>query len=270
MKKHPGAANEEAAFSLPELCVVIVCVAVLFSLLAPALAATKTQSAAAGCLSNLRQLMTGWEMYREESNDYLMSNAPLGPIGNNGWINGNGGEAWVATSGNIDPSFYTNALMWRYVKNNLSVFHCPGDVVPSDNGMRIRSYSMNGAVGTIYDASVMRSQSVYLGWRLYAKGADILSPSPSGLFVFADESPLTINDGFFEEDLNGGSFPNLPANYLEGGCGFSFADGHGEIHRWLTSVLLVPIQYGQIQEQPISIRGQNADYSWLRSHASSH
>jgi competence protein ComGC len=264
MKKHREAINEETAFSLPELCVLIACVAVLFSLLVPALAATKTQSASAGCLSNLRQLMTGWEMYREESRDFLMSNAPLGSTGNNGWINGNGAEAWVAAMGNTNASFYTNAVMWRYVKNNLSVFRCPGDVVPSANGTRIRSYSMNGQVGF-----VNLGYSSSSGWRNYIKSSDIFRPSPAGLFVFADESPMTINDGYLQSDLNQPDFPDVPASYLDGACGFSFADGHGEIHRWQTSVLLIPLQYGLTLTQPISTTGQNADWIWLRSHTSS-
>jgi hypothetical protein len=250
----------------------IACIAVLFSLLAPALAATKTQSAATGCLSNLRQMMTGWEMYREEYNDYLMPNAPLGAVGARGWINGNMGESWFGgpNTGNTNVMAYITNSMAHYLKSNLSALHCPGDVVSSADGPRIRSYSMNGAVGTIYDAPSIRSFSGYSGWRLYAKGGDILRPSPAGLFVFTDESPATINDGFFQEDLNGGSFPDLPADYLEGACGFSFADGHGEIHRWLTSVLLVPVQFGRTQTQPIQVStAQDPDWSWLRSHTSS-
>src|SRR5208282_6246586 len=76
MKSNPSSKNPEAAFNLTELCVVIACIAVLAMLVLPALAATKMQSASTGCLYNLRHLMTGWEMYRTENNDYLMPNSP--------------------------------------------------------------------------------------------------------------------------------------------------------------------------------------------------
>ncbi len=142
MKSNLSSKNPEAAFNLTELCVVIACVAVLAMLVLPALAAGKVQSASAGCLYNLRHLMTGWAMYRTEYNDYLMPNSPLG-ASSNSWCGGEA-EGWSNNDANTNPVVYTSSLMWPYVGNNLSVYRCPGDVVPSANGQRIRSYSMQG------------------------------------------------------------------------------------------------------------------------------
>jgi len=270
-KAAPTSGNSRAAFTLTELCVVIACVGVLALLVLPALAAGKVQSASAGCLYNLRHLMIGWEMYRTEYNDYLMPNAPLGSY-IAGWISPQGVENWANAPANTNRVYYTNssALMWPYVNNNLSVYRCPGDVVPSANGMRIRSYSMNSAMIGGLQGNIAPLLSYNPGWRVYFKGSDIVRPTPANAFVFADESPDSINDGYLQTGLNSPVFPDVPACYLEGGCGFSFADGHGEIHRWQTSVLLIPVRQGvtEINVSP-SDSARNVDWLWFRQHASS-
>ena len=262
MKTMPSSRNSRAAFTLAELCVVIAVVAVLAMLVLPALAAGKVQSASAGCLYNLRHLMTGWEMYRTENNDYLMPNALLGSPNNQTWCGGSS-ESWSSANANTNPVYYTSSLMWSYVNNNLSVYRCPGDVVPSANGTRIRSYSMNGQL------SASMSSSYNPGYLVYFKGSDIVRPTPANLFVFADENPCSLNDGYLQINSASPLFPDIPACYLEGGCGLSFADGHGEIHRWQTSVLHIPIRQGLTLNNVLA-GANNADRIWFTQHATSH
>ena len=67
----------------------------------------------------------------------------------------------------------------------------------------------------------------------YRKYSEIVQPSPSQVFVFLDEHPDSIDDGYFLVFLDRKFlWANLPANYHNGACGFSFADGHGEIRKW--------------------------------------
>ncbi len=67
----------------------------------------------------------------------------------------------------------------------------------------------------------------------YRKYSEIVQPSPSQVFVFLDEHPDSIGDGYFLVFLDRKFlWANLPANYHNGACGFSFADGHGEIRKW--------------------------------------
>ena len=61
-------------FTLTDLLVVIVTVAILGVLLLPALAGTKPNSQAFQCLENLRQLTLGWQMYAEDNNGKLPPN----------------------------------------------------------------------------------------------------------------------------------------------------------------------------------------------------
>src|SRR5579884_1906323 len=53
------------AFTLVELMVVITTVALLAGLTLPALARARIKAPGEQCISNKRQLMIGWEMYKE-------------------------------------------------------------------------------------------------------------------------------------------------------------------------------------------------------------
>src|SRR5262249_163919 len=137
----------------------------------------------------------------------------------------------------IDPSYYLNGLMGRYISSNVTVFRCPGDVVPSQNGQRLRSYSMSGQMGFTLTFNPT--------YRTYLRESDLSCPLAEETFVFCDESPFTLNDGDLICNLSTPDYPSLPASYLEGGCGFSFADGHGEIHKWKGQFIQIPVIYGQ-------------------------
>src|SRR5262245_51625687 len=153
MKMNRLSKYSEAAFNLPELCVVIACAGILFMLVFPALAANKIQSASTGCLYNLRHLQTGCAMYATETNDYLMPNSPFGYAANECWCpnpsTAGAAMGWGNQMGNTNFAVFTNALLWPYIGRNTSIFRCPGDMVPSANGFRLRSYSMNGQMGAV-------------------------------------------------------------------------------------------------------------------------
>ena len=70
------------------------------------------------------------------------------------------------------------------------------------------------------------------------------------LFVL-DEHPDSINDALLAVNVpsNPTTWPpaaatwqDMPASYHNGACGFSFADGHGEIKKWIDGQSKVPIQ----------------------------
>ena len=61
-----------AAFTLIELLVVVSVIALLVSILIPALSVAKEQATGAICLSRQRALITAWVMYADENEDKIV------------------------------------------------------------------------------------------------------------------------------------------------------------------------------------------------------
>ena len=77
-------------------------------------------------------------------------------------------------------------------------------------------------------------------------------PGPSNTFVMLDEREDSINDGYFVVDMAGwpGNSQRLvdyPASYHNNAAGFSFADGHAEIHKWVDKRTSPKINNGNMQ-----------------------
>jgi prepilin-type N-terminal cleavage/methylation domain-containing protein/prepilin-type processing-associated H-X9-DG protein len=262
----PAVCQGRTGFTLIELLVVIAIIAILAAMLLPALAAAKMRAYAIKSVSNLKQLQLGAMMYANDNNGILLPNAPYnGPAGSQGWVevdNMNEIEGLGNQIGNTNTALYTSGLLAPYLANQLGVYKSPADTMPSANGQRIRSYSMNGQMGCYYTKKTLNLDPPAIQ---YVKESDITKPVPSDAFVFCEESPYTINDGYLQiasQPFTPG-FPDCPAAYLGGGCAFSFADGHAEVHEWITSVLKTAKG-----PSPTLIGGQsNADWKWFTQHA---
>jgi len=256
--------SEGNGFTLIELLVVIAIIAILAAMLLPALSRARMKAWGAKCRSNLKQLQLAASMYKDDSNGVLLPNAPANfglPGGARSWVDANNVEGWDALVGNTNIGLYTSALLAPYVANQIGVYKCAADVIPSANGQRLRSYSMNGQMGAVY----IVGHNLDIGALQYVKESDLINPAPALAWIFADENPDSIQDGYLEVDSINGNFPDVPAAYLGGSCGFSFADGHAEVHKWLTGALTsIVVASPKIVHNP-QVQGgiNNVDWIWL-------
>jgi prepilin-type N-terminal cleavage/methylation domain-containing protein len=266
-EKESSACQNRGGFTLIELLVVIAIIAILAALLLPGLAKAKQQAQGAQCISNLKQLTTGWIMYSGDNRGVFAVNGGENylPTALSGvgaapdWCPGRQDE----TTGYLSPLNLANGqpnigyqwiqagVIYPYI-NNVMVYKDPADLVTplaevsfGQPYPHVRSMSMNAWVGppsvngVAYWGSAQDGPDV----RIFLKETDIGVPGAANTFLFIDENPESINDGWLVEDPSTlppppGSWTDCPASYHNNSGGLSFIDGHAQIKKWNDPIIL--------------------------------
>ncbi len=224
MKKHrnvpfsnqPGSRN----FTLIELLVVIAIIAILAAMLLPSLNRAREVGKKISCLNNMKQIGTGFIMYRNDFNDYLM------PIVNN-------------AAGTYPPHLYSKLYHWDYyigfnymkckvsasgwaLESSWKAFRCPKDtrVIPATYSTRAaRSYAVPyGLLGNSTDNSGIKSNnSLIHSSRSIILGEEDLTASKYASAACGQSGSTA------EIRLDSGS--NIGRSHLKS-ANFLFIDGH--------------------------------------------
>jgi prepilin-type N-terminal cleavage/methylation domain-containing protein/prepilin-type processing-associated H-X9-DG protein len=282
-------------FTLIELLVVIAVIGILASLLLPVFSRSKQSAQGVSCLNNGKQMMIALTMYGGDNKEYFPPNPDDGnTMPGYNWCSGQAGNGQPEEFNPEVLKDPTRSLLVHYLGGNISPFKCPADkrtgpyqgtdpALVGHTVPNVRTFSMNQAVGTI-DPGFEADRDTHSGaptspvngpwlnsqhthhrdspWYTYGKLSSINAPGPSMLWVLVDEDPRGLDDAAFAFAMEQPMWINQPGVYHNGGCGFAFADGHSETHRWLSRSPKPP--WGT----PVTNPQDRQDWLWMRERTS--
>lgn len=276
-------------FTLIELLVVIAIIALLLSVLIPALNYVKVQATAIVCMSNLDGLTMSWVLYNDDNDGKVMGSRPhgasaytdelypastAGPARRSVWnyvgnphtasgADGNHGVADVVRG-------LSNGALWSYAETE-KLYHCPSDK---------RYLKEPGGAAGIWQGSTKggyRSYSLGAVWNTYTGGwgthenevmvykmSEVVSPAYKMVFLEENDScgmnHNTFN--FFLDRLNEWGDPFSVSHNNR--STFGFADGHAEKHEWKDDSTRTMSEEGR-KRYPIP-SDEVTDIRWFRQH----
>jgi prepilin-type processing-associated H-X9-DG protein len=299
MKKRLLPKNGESGFNMVELMVVIATTGILVVLVLPALGFSKARPQAVDCLNNFNQLVKACAMYTGDNHQFYPPNPDDGGTDPGyEWCAGNA-EGWTAPIPSPDDSaeagdqeYLTNPeynSLAPYLARNPLPFKCPADWrICTYQGQRVpvvRSVSANAGVGTA-DISWLNGGShsgiptmpvggpwltgnhneLQTSYATFGSTSGFKNCSPSEIFIYADEDPLSINDASLQVVAALPEVVDYPSVRHGNAACFSFADGHSELHKWKSGLFA-------LSAVPTGIRtaqtaAETNDWFWLAWHAS--
>ncbi len=236
--------SNKKAFTLIELLVVIAIIALLLSILMPALNKVKEQAAGIVCTAHQRGLLQSYLLYCEDNGGRLPNAAVLPDIVEyDAWVHPPTAENgtilfWADVDATLEERLrgIKNGTLWQYIEN-IKLYHCPGDkrskrgtVKGSTDAYKIyRSYGIQGG---------LNGQELIDNDLGILKFSQIQRTAKTYIFVGENYDGTWSNNNGGSWYLGGGSGPedeswwNAPAAWHNEGSTLSYADGHAEKFKW--------------------------------------
>lgn len=263
--------SSRKGFTLIELLVVIAIIAILASMILPALAKSKTKAQGIKCMNNSKQIALACQLYADDAEDNVVDSYR--------WIRGSV-DFNSGNRNNWDRNTLTTGMIAKYLPG-VDVYRCPADftMVRNNRGElvnRVRSYSMSqtfinwdlqpGREPDWLNRGAPRQGNYYA---FFTKSSSI--KFPSRVFVTLDEHADSINDAAFAVDatLKGirAKIIDYPAGYHNFAAGFGFADGHAELKRWRDGRTVPKVTFRNKMALNVG-SPNNLDVKWMQDNVS--
>jgi prepilin-type N-terminal cleavage/methylation domain-containing protein len=210
-------------FTMIELLLVIAIIAILAALLLPALSAVQARSKRVVCLDNLKQAALSFQMYTADNDGKLAQNYPLEQTRADSWVLGD----MKVSVDSTNKTLIRQGKLFPYA-SQVTLYRCPADPSRTGSAPRVRSYSMNGWIGSRYMETYPRTN----GFRTFVRDSELSAAGPSRLWVMMDEHEASIDDAWFLVTMDDSRpFASFPATRHEHSYGLNFADGHTEFYK---------------------------------------
>ena len=283
-------------FTMMDLLVVIATTGILGVMLLPTLGFSKAKSQAEYCLSNFNQLAKACAMYTSDNQELYPPNPDDGGktpgydwcCGDvSGWMpNPSAGGSVDADNADLLRNPATD-LLANYLGGNIGVFKCPTDPRMELSGGKlypvVRSCSCNAGVGTV-DASWLHGRAhsgppteavpgpwltgshveAYSKYVTFGKSSSFNNCSPSDIWTYCDEDPRSINDDAMAVSAEIPEAVDYPSTMHMNAGGFSFADGHSELHKWKSNFFTLTAPAGI---RAVNTTAEKNDWYWFAWHA---